>query len=669
MSREEFQSMANGDESNMDTFSGVVHPTEDNQHTDNGGQSVVMQAIESLETALATQKIVWLHAPSHISAPILAALKVRLETAGGCCIVAGSPTAECSAFGPIRTLIEQFIPYVRQYAPDLIAACASELQSLVPRLASELDIGDAPPLESLVPLPLGLARMLPRESEYVLRLATRIGWLITTVCRSMTTVQKDQPLFVFQSLDTADHPSLLTISHLCLRTGSGPFRLVLASEWSPDRAVIRERDGLFDRQYERELLLRRICQQTIPTVTSQPIPTTSVASQPPLLGEDEEALAHRAARSALQASSVDDRWAAVSRAFALSARYSNSAPIFTLAEQVITSGILDQVLVQAAWQSAGIAHASLGNFLQAQTCFQHAFDLGDDRVVRARMAMFLALVLAKRIQHFDQAQQFIDTGYQALENLETPEAMLERGWLSNVQALIAYRRRDYKQALRLTQEAIQFLKPYRGEEAVGLKTNLVTNMSILFEDIGEYQRALNVWHLFQTFLGDDNALFAKHYLFREAGLTLKAGQEAEASALYQHTFTAAARVGDLITLEATARASLILAYRTGDYQVALSWAERIPSLLEQLGDQQSLWRGWMVLAACQASIADVGTVAATLQQAVETLEATHETDQLTSVKEILDRVQAGHGEQIEWSAWLPALPGTSIRWPLRLVLP
>jgi tetratricopeptide (TPR) repeat protein len=528
--------------------------------------SMFENALAQICSTLRDTPVTWLSAPPAEADAITRSLAAQWRADGGDYWQADQPNAEGSGFGPLRSVMRQVLP-LADAEPELLQECAPELVALLPDLASRPDFAEAPPLAELVPMPLALARMLPQESEYVFRLITRAGWLVTRACRRSESAGK-QPLVVFNGLERCDRLTILAIYHLCLRASAGDMRLLLIGSDVPQVEGI-SRHGLFDAEFERRSLLARLFQRVRPAQLAVAGPPGASGNSPS--GSDDEASEDPGA---------DD----VRAALALGSRYGNIEAVLKLARRTLSRGHLERELVVDVWQTVGIAHATVGNFGEALQAFSHAMEEAADSVLRARQAMFLALVCAKRTADFAEAVRYLEHGYRAIDGLESPTVALERGWLNNVAALVAYRQGDRSRAVAITLETLRTLKPLMDEESTALKTNLVTNYSILLEQMGDLTRARHAWQLFRVFLGQASHLFSKRYYFREAGLQYRAGRLEQAAVAYREAFHAAGLVGDVVGLEAAARACAHLAERQRDYASALEWTSRIPPLLDRLGD-------------------------------------------------------------------------------------
>lgn len=649
-----------------------IRTVKNNQSLVHSAPLELEQTLAAIQVQMNTEPVVWLQGSQNSVAFLQPFIKAQAEAVGRPCLLATAPTAEGFALAPICSVLRQLVPYAEREVPGLLVECAPELVKLLPELAGAPTTNQAASLESLVPIHLALARMLPQQSEYLLRIVTKIGWFIVGTVQQSRIGQGQPPLFMFPALDQADRPTLLAVYHLCQRAKLGVFHVVVTSTWPPIEKTIETKHDLFDTHYERHLVLTRLYERVAPATINVSFKVAQTQPPPAVPGDGvgEEAAAHQEAKKTLRTADSTTTRAALQRAFALSSRYFNIELILNLAKEVLSNPAIDHSLAITVWEAVGVAHATLGNYSRALTCFQRGFDLAtDDIVARAQMAMYLALVSAKRMGSFEEARCFLMAGYEAIKGIETADTALERGWLNNVNALIAYRNRNYHEAFRLTRDALQFMKPYRDEEATGLKTNLVTNISILFESVGQYRQALEVWQRFKTFLGEAGPLFDKYYLFREAGLSLKAGLEAGAMDSYKKAFDAATCVGDPVSMEATARALVCLSYRSGDYETAVNWAERIPALAERLGDQEQLWRSWVTLAACRRFLPDISGAKAALQKAIDLLVTTDQAAERETVAVILAHVQSSSLDAVDWANWLPDLPSTLLRWPTHLVVP
>ncbi|WP_033442353.1 hypothetical protein [Saccharothrix sp. NRRL B-16314] len=556
-------------------------------------------------TELTSRQVCWLYGGRHVA-----------EVPGFRLLAADPPTDERSSFAPVRGLLRRLLPLVDG---DLVVECAPELRYL---LGPE-GLPESRPLSDLMQMPTGVSRMLPLESELVFRIVVKVGLLVQEGLRR----RGEEPLVFFPRFDRADRPTTVLVHHLWVRG----VRLVLGS---PARHPWWERVGGAE-----------------VTLPGDPPPC------PP--GDDEEARAVRAARRALSLDLPDaaDAWRA---AVDVAGRWFNPGVVLDLAP--LTEGRVPET---ERAESLGVALATLGRFHDAREQFDRGYAAATTPVDRARLAMFTALVSAKRLSDMETAQAGVTRGLADLAECDTEDAQvaLERAWLLNLEALVAYRAGDHDAAMRSTRTALQLTKPYRDEDCVAVKTNLVVNTSIIFETRGEPRRALKVWSLFLRIFDRAGDMFVHFYHFRQAGLLAKAGDPLAVS-VYERVAAMAADLGHLPSLLYSTRALARLTYLAGDTTAARAHAARLLELCVRCGDVPGLARAWCLLAACHAAAGATSDAGSALDQAVSTAASDAERAQLADLR------SGWHaGEVIDWAAQLPGPPPTTLRYPSTLFLP
>jgi tetratricopeptide (TPR) repeat protein len=228
----------------------------------------------------------------------------------------------------------------------------------------------------------------------------------------------------------------------------------------------------------------------------------------------------------------------------------------------------------ALYKTTGLVHAYLGAFNLSARAYTLAKDMAATAYERAETCVYLALLATKRQGEFEQAEAIIAEGFSHLANDSGERAMNERGWLANVLALTRFFQGRQDEALALCRSAYVGLKPFRSSDTLHLKINLVSNMSIVFEQQGLIEEALKVWRSFRPFLdGPGATLFGKIYYYREAGLLLRKGARDQATALYRRSFDEARRIRDVFHM-------VYIAYDLG----TLAWGE------ERLDDAEYWFR-------------------------------------------------------------------------------
>jgi tetratricopeptide (TPR) repeat protein len=228
----------------------------------------------------------------------------------------------------------------------------------------------------------------------------------------------------------------------------------------------------------------------------------------------------------------------------------------------------------ARCKARGLVHAYLGQFALANDCYVRAAAVAGTAVERAQAQLYQALLASKRKGQHARAQLLIAAGRDCLEGVQGDEALVEQGWLSNVDALTRFSSGHYVEAMSLCKDAYAMLRRCRGSDALHLKINLVSNLSVVCESMGRPLEALAVWQNFEQFLrGGAAPLFAKIYHYRVAGLQWRAGQPAEAEAAYRRSYDEAAQVYDRFHLSYIAFDLAVLAAQRGDGAAAQGWLD------------------------------------------------------------------------------------------------
>lgn len=233
----------------------------------------------------------------------------------------------------------------------------------------------------------------------------------------------------------------------------------------------------------------------------------------------------------------------------------------------------------------GLAHAYIGNFQFAQEIYHRAMSQAKDPVMKARFCVYTSLLSAKRLSEYDRTIALIDEGLAALKGHGEAAALLETGWLLNVRALVMFRTKRIEEAAAICREAIATIKPLQGSDALHLKINLISNMSILFEADGNLRKSLAVWERFEAFnTGPARALFAKIYHFRKAGLLFGLGQIDMAMDQYLASWHEAQSIHDTFHSVVIAQTLGKAEFQRRRFEAAAIWFERAETEAKRCAD-------------------------------------------------------------------------------------
>ncbi|WP_185973890.1 hypothetical protein [Brevibacillus sp. LEMMJ03] len=271
-----------------------------------------------------------------------------------------------------------------------------------------------------------------------------------------------------------------------------------------------------------------------------------------------------------------DGFAHVERAVEISeywGNYENVLALVKLALRAEESFTVEQRVY--LWKRCGLMQAYLGNYDEVNAAYEQALRVADTPTMRAQLYAFLTLVATKRQFNVERAEILAHQGLREIEGLEDEAAMIERGWLHNTLALTRFMQKRYKEAYELCKTAFQFLKSQSNSEALHLKINLVSNMSVVAEQMGNMDMALKIWRRFEQFLrGSGSRLFAKIYFYREAALLLCMGDEEAALTQLVRAYEEAGAITDHFHMDVIARNISSLYQERGIVDACIDWLQK-----------------------------------------------------------------------------------------------
>jgi hypothetical protein len=172
---------------------------------------------------------------------------------------------------------------------------------------------------------------------------------------------------------------------------------------------------------------------------------------------------------------------------------------------------------------------------------------------RADAHLYRALLACKTFGRLGDARAEIAAGFAALSGDASEAASTSRAWLHNLAALTHVMERDWSAARREEELAIAAIDRVPGDSATHLKTNLVSNFSVLFEMQGDPTTALSVWKRFSrltTTLRSEAS--SKVYFHRLGALLAQNGEVERALAAYRSAYESARVTGDELHAETIA---------------------------------------------------------------------------------------------------------------------
>lgn len=490
-----------------------------------------------------------------------AKLEARVRTAAGPSDLVRvwdfSPRA-AAPFQGMRNLAEELLPTLSREMPETVARRATELAALdlpVPDGAQPLDL-------SAIALPAS-ERRLSRESEYCFRIANGLAQIVTAAMDRTAGFAGRALWLVVPDISTLDRVSLLSLKQLLCFSADG-IRIVAGApagldEWLTD--LPEAPDSATDERTVRLRFLRAYLDKTAPARVGAPAGPAQAGPTP--LRPHPDDLSEHAIFDAIQAGQYDLAVAALAHP-----------------DLVLDAG--------ARARLSGLVHAYIGNFDLARQIYLAEMEREGDALSQARACMFAALLSSKRLAHYDETMALLDRGFAAVEGREDEAARLERGWLLNVRAFVLFRTQRADEAFRVSREALDSIKAIKGSDGLHLRINLISNMSILFEVIGDDRKSLAVWEKFEAFTqGPAKDLFSKIYCFRKAGLLCALGDTDAAASHLLASWNDARRINDDFHAIHIARALADVECRRERPAAAAIWLLRAAAAAETCGDQEA----------------------------------------------------------------------------------
>ena len=513
-------------------------------------------------------------------------------------------TIDCAKGGldslaPLRPVVETLLPELRERAPHLVGRYAPELAVLHPGLEAEFALPERRLLWRLANTPS--ERRSHRESEMLFRTVNGLAALL----HEWWATEAGVLVLRWDGLHAADASTLLAFRRITRWATHAGSRVVCVATAEPGGVPEAESppdpEGCFDWAGWHRHITDEAIEQSLAVLVdgaggdsrdTRPVAAatgpTQVADAVALLATDPEkgaALAVRAMGTAAFMLNYEALLFLAGHVVAVvggdgpfdderfAAEWAASDPGFYFAalEYAVVRPDCRADVLAAAWRAAGFANSCLGDHEASLRCYEHLLAVSETPERRARARMYLGLISGKRLRRLDDAERHLLAGAAEVEGRTDEPALLERCWLLNVRALMAFQRRDVKRAMVLVREAREVMRPLHSSEATHLKVNLVSNVSVLLEKTGRAERAAELWQQFAAFLGPANELFAKHYYYREGGLRLLADRADDALKSFVDSYEQCVAIDDPFHAAIVARAAGYTAHRLGRHEEALDW--------------------------------------------------------------------------------------------------
>ena len=216
--------------------------------------------------------------------------------------------------------------------------------------------------------------------------------------------------------------------------------------------------------------------------------------------------------------------------------------------------------------------AFTGDFELALAAATASAEHASGPIEQAECQFFAGLLLVKRLGRTSEGQQQLQQALQVLGDDDDPAAHCERAWLHNILALASVNERDMASARAHCRMALEHAKRApRSADATHIKINVISNLTVLDEYGRDLDAALQRWSFFEPMLAHASPVFRKHYLFRKAGLLVKAQRLGEALPSLLECHRLAEESADSFYGDVIARAIAGVHWHLGRPDLAADW--------------------------------------------------------------------------------------------------
>jgi tetratricopeptide (TPR) repeat protein len=203
----------------------------------------------------------------------------------------------------------------------------------------------------------------------------------------------------------------------------------------------------------------------------------------------------------------------------------------------------------------------------------------------ADLHMYRAAALTKRMGKVGEARRDIEAGLHLLVGRPREIASLHAAWLHNLYALTHVQTKDLPAARVREELALACVDDIPGPSATHLKTNLISNFSVLSEAERDFPRAIEIWRMFEPLNKSLHSANAdKVHAFRLATLLFLAGDSAAALRSFEVSFANAQATGDTFNGEGIAAAIARIKLACADLEGAACWYQQALELARSAGD-------------------------------------------------------------------------------------
>jgi tetratricopeptide (TPR) repeat protein len=236
----------------------------------------------------------------------------------------------------------------------------------------------------------------------------------------------------------------------------------------------------------------------------------------------------------------------------------------------------------------GIIRVFTGQVQGGLDAFGQAMECRISPELVSDLRLYRALTMTKTVRNIEGARAEIAAGLAALEGRPRLVAATHEAWLHNLMALTHFQEGNLVEAQRAEERSLTSVDHAPGPSATHLKTNLISNFSVLYEAKGDIRTATQIWQWFAGL----NAKLGSHaadkvYLNRLGALQREAGDTDAALESYRGALHKAQTTGDVFHAESIAGAIARVHLergRPGDGEHAATWYRAAAKSARVCGD-------------------------------------------------------------------------------------
>jgi tetratricopeptide (TPR) repeat protein len=491
------------------------------------------------------------------------------------------PPASASPRAGFSSLVPMAAMMVRDLEGDpegerFISRWAPELTFLFPALRERAACRDAAPLVEIAVPPS--RRRLHKESEQIFRVTQALVHLVLRWAAG----NAPRGLHIhFERLHETDEHTLRLFLRLCSALPLFAQIWVTADARVDDGPAAAGPGGVLGSHLPGRSVLRAAALHRA-FIGFEPLPTSDwrdagvgAAIQPPepSLGDTAEARTLITLEAALQGEDVDVLGHALLAAVECSIFTQNHDLAHDLLERAAV--VFDRLAAHDQRElllHAGFMLAFTMRFEGALAAVRESLRFAGDGLQRGECLFFAGLLLVKRLGRTSEGREVLHQALAVLSADDSAAAHCERAWVHNILALSYVNDKNLAQARAHCRQALEYTKSApRSADAIHIKINVISNLTVLDEYGRDLDAALQRWSFFEPMLGRASSVFRKHYLFRKAGLLVKAGRLEEALPCLQECHRLATQATDTFYGDVIARGIAAVHWHLGRPEEAANW--------------------------------------------------------------------------------------------------